>query len=64
MNDVEADLLAACEGALAHVLELEEAWMRGVIDERDFQGGTRSNRNTDVRVRLVAAIEKARVGQP
>jgi hypothetical protein len=36
--------------------ELREAWRRGVIDERDGQGGTRSNRNVAVSVNLRAAL--------
>lgn len=46
----------ACSTALTHVLELERAWMRGVIDERDDGGGTRSNRNVEVRNALQTAL--------
>ena len=49
-------LIAACEAALAHVQELEEAWRRGAITEHDGKGGTRSNRNVDVRAILADAI--------
>ena len=49
-------LLAVCEAALAHVQELEEAWRRGAITEHDGKGGTRSNRNVDVRAILADAI--------
>jgi len=55
-----ADLLAAAEAALAHVEELEESWSRGALEERDGKGGTRSNRNVDVRVQLQAAIAKTK----
>jgi hypothetical protein len=54
------DLLAACEMAMEHVVELEDAWLRGALSETDYQGGTRSNRNVDIRVALSAAIAKAR----
>lgn len=50
-------LRAACEAALAHVSELEDSWMRGCIREGDTTGGTRSNRNRDVRVQLCAALQ-------
>lgn len=38
--------------ALEHIEELEEAWRKGVINELDYKGGTRSNRNLAVRVAL------------
>lgn len=52
-------LVAACNAAIAHIEELRDAWMRGAIDERDGQGGTRSNRNGDVERMLRDAIAKA-----
>lgn len=52
-------LLAAARDALSHIEELEEAWRRGVLHELDTPGGTRSNKNVDVRVALEAAIKKA-----
>lgn len=50
------ELREALEKALAHVEELEAAWSRGLIEERDTRkmGGTRSNRNTEVRAALQA----------
>ena len=57
------ELVAALTFALAHVEELRDAWSRGAISEHDsFTGGTRSNRNVDVEVRIRAALAKA--GQP
>jgi hypothetical protein len=53
------DLLAVCKATLEHISELQEAWRTGAITERDDLGGTRSNRNVDVRVNLEAAIAKA-----
>ena len=53
---INAELLAACEAAKAHVAELRDAWEHGVIHEIDWQGGTRSNRNVDVEVMLRKAI--------
>lgn len=54
----ERDELRVAAGlALVHIRELREAWRRGVIDERDGQGGTRSNRNVDVEVSLRDALE-------
>lgn len=50
----------ALESALLHVTELEDAWRRGAIDERDGLGGTRSNRNIEVRnlIQSVMAADK------
>ena len=45
-------LLAAAKAVLAHLEELEEAWRRGALSEHDGQGGTRSNRNVELRVLL------------
>lgn len=42
-----------CE-VLDHLDELAEAWQRGVISERDGNGGTRSNRNME----LASALRK------
>jgi len=53
------DLLAACQAAMEHVIELESAWVTGALHERDDKGGTRSNRNTDVREQLRTAIAAA-----
>lgn len=39
---------------LDHLDELTEAWQRGVISERDGNGGARSNRN----VELASALRK------
>lgn len=36
------EMLKRCD---EHLLELEDAWLRGVMDEHDGKGGTRSNRN-------------------
>lgn len=52
----KAMALAALREALDHVSELEEAWQRGAIHETDGKGGTRSNRNVEVRVRLRQVI--------
>ena len=49
--------------ALAHVLELEEAWQRGVLRELDGLGGTRSNRNVVVRTLLSDALSNKRLGE-
>jgi hypothetical protein len=47
----------ALTAAQRHTGELREAWQRGIIDERDGQGGTRSNRNVDVEVGVRKALE-------
>jgi hypothetical protein len=52
-------LLDACKEALEHISELEEAWRTGALSERDGKGGTRSNRNLDVRVILESAIKQS-----
>lgn len=51
-------LRTAARLALDHVLELEDAWVRGTIVERDHlhRGVERSNRNVDVRVALSSAL--------
>lgn len=54
-------LLSACRTALDHITELRDAWMRGVISEKDGKGGTRSNRNVDVETFLRAAIAKTQI---
>ncbi len=46
----------ALEAAQSHVLELEDAWARGVLSEHDGKGGTRSNRNIVVRNAVAAAL--------
>lgn len=56
-QDVPAYVLFALAAANGHATELREAWRRGVIDERDGQGGTRSNRNVDVEVGTRRALE-------
>ena len=53
------ELLESCKAALDHVHELEEAWHTGALSEHDGKGGTRSNRNIDVRQALRDAITKA-----
>lgn len=51
------DLVDAANDALQHVEELREAWRTGALDERDGQGGTRSNRNVDVEVKLRRTLD-------
>jgi hypothetical protein len=53
---VQDGLRVAALEALEHLEELREAWRRGVIDERDGQGGTRSNRNVEISVKLRDAL--------
>ncbi len=53
-----AELRAASVAALKHVEELRDAWVRGVIDDRDGRGGTRSSRNVDVEVALRKALDR------
>lgn len=53
------ELMGACKGALAHCLELEDAWRSGALSESDGQGGTRSNRNVDVRAAMEKVIARA-----
>jgi hypothetical protein len=52
--------------ALDHVLELEEAWRTGALSEHDGKGGTRSNRNADVRLALrkALAVQPEKAGVP
>lgn len=50
------ELYDAAEDALAHVKELREAWERGILSEHDDKGGTRSNRNVEVAVKLTEAL--------
>ena len=59
--DCYAELVAAAEIALEHVKELREAWRTGAIRECDGNGGTRSNRNVDVEVRLRRVLETTHV---
>lgn len=56
------ELRAACEIALEHVTELRDAWMRGALHERDNLGGTRSNRNVHVEMKLRAALQQEEQG--
>jgi len=56
MAEVER-LKEAANIALGHVVELSDAWMRGVIRESDGNGGLRSNRNADVEYFLRCAID-------
>lgn len=51
-------LRAVCQAAWEHVEELRDAWERGAIHERDTLGGTRSNRNADIEVRLRKVLEQ------
>lgn len=44
--------------ALAHVRDLEDAWRSGALNERDGKGGTRSNRNLEVRRSLEIALKE------
>lgn len=44
--------------ALDHVRELEDAWRSGALTERDGKGGTRSNRNLEVRCSLETALKE------
>lgn len=53
------EMLAALRESREHVLELSEAWRTGALSEHDGLGGTRSNRNSDVRVLLREVIQKA-----
>ena len=50
---------ALLEALREHIEELEDAWMRGAIVEHDGKGGTRSNRNADLGVRLKKRLEAA-----
>ena len=54
---IPAYVLMALVAAKAHTGELREAWMRGVMDERDGHSSQRSNRNVDVDVAVRNAIE-------
>ncbi len=51
-------LVEACEKVALHLQELRDAWQRGIIDERDGKGGTRSNRNVECEVALRTAIHE------
>lgn len=53
------ELVEAAKSALSHVRELEDAWLTGAIRETDGNGGTRSTRNTEVRLQLSDALFKA-----
>ena len=58
-EDISA-LREAAEAALEHILDLEDAWRRGLIRGEVNSGGTRSNRNVDIRVwlsRVLAATK-------
>lgn len=59
LQDENARLRKACDGALEHVQELREAWRSGAINESDGGGGTRSNRNVDVEVTLRDALKES-----
>lgn len=49
-------LEAALRLADEHLAELADAWERGALSEHDGLGGTRSNRNFDVRKAIRAAL--------
>lgn len=51
-----AALVAAAQEVDIHLAELEDAWSRGALSEHDGKGGTRSNRNADLRRRLTRAL--------
>lgn len=51
-----ATLILAAQSALDHCEELADAWTTGAIGEHDGEGGTRSNRNHDVAIRLRKAL--------
>jgi len=53
-----ARLRGAILQALEHVCELRSAWKRGCLSETDGKGGTRSNRNVEVEVKLRAALAR------
>lgn len=57
VQDIPAYALFALAAAHRHTSELRDAWRRGIIDERDGGGGTRSNRNVDVEVGTRRALE-------
>lgn len=46
------ELVAALQVCHAHLAELRQAWGRGAIDENDGKGGTRSNRNAELEVKV------------
>lgn len=46
---------------LAHLEELEDAWLRGAIHEHDCKGGMRSNRNVELARRLRKILPAAPV---
>ncbi len=58
-----ADLAAALLMAHQHISELREAWTRGVIQESDGSGGTRSNRNRDVQHAITVALTAYEAGK-
>lgn len=64
LHDASRFLLEACREAHVHVLELREAWERGVLNESDTLGSTRSNRNAAVEAALRYAIAKAEGKKP
>lgn len=51
-------LAQACQDAIEHTEEFEDAWRRGAIEECDGKGGTRSNRNADVNRKLRKALKE------
>lgn len=55
-TDATQELTIAARYALIHVQELREAWRTGAISEHDGKGGSRSNRNVDVEVKLTKAL--------
>lgn len=57
MVGVVQAVVEAARTALAHVEELEDAWRRGVLSEPPYDGGTRSNRNMDVKIALKKALD-------
>ncbi len=63
---LQRDMLTALEAAYSHVLELREAWARGVLREGDGLGGSgiRSNRNVDVELAIRAILARAKGEQP
>ena len=48
--------LALLRDVQQHIFELEDAWAKGALSEHDGKGGTRSSRNTDLRVAIAAEL--------
>ena len=61
-DELPATMLDVLNVVKKHIDDLADAWMRGGLYDRDGSGGTRSNRNADVRRLLEKVITREKGG--